>query len=173
MAVRAGWRYRVGLTIFVAGLAAPLAIPLVTSSDLPTAWKTAVSGALAVGVPEIAMVVAAAVMGKEGFAELKLRFGRFLRKYGPPDEVSRGRYRVGLVMFTLPLVLGLLDPYVGGHLPGYGAQRQLWAIAADVVFVASFFVLGGGFWDKLRALFVHTARVVFMSADGEKGDDHE
>ena len=71
MAVRAGWRFPVGVTIFVAGFAAPLAIPLVTSSDLPTAWKTAVSGALAVGVPEIAMVVAAAVMGREGFARLK------------------------------------------------------------------------------------------------------
>ena len=168
-----GWRFRVGVTIFVLGFAAPLAIPLVVASKLPPGWKTVLSGALALGLPEVMMVVAAAVMGEEGFAELKLRFGRFLRKYGPPDEVSRGRYRVGLVMFTLPLVLGLLDPYVGGHLPGYGAHRQLWAIAADVVFVASFFVLGGGFWDKLRALFVHTARVVFMSTDGEKGDNHE
>jgi len=86
--VRGGWRFPVGVTIFVAGFAAPLAIPLVTSSDLSTAWKTAIAGALAVGVPEIMMVVAAAVMGKEGFAELKKRFGRFLKKYGPPDTVT-------------------------------------------------------------------------------------
>ena len=98
----------------------PMPAPLVTSSDLPTAWKTAVSGALAVGVPEIAMVVAAAVMGREGFARLKSQFGRFLKKYGPPEQVGRTRYRTGLTMFTLPLLLAWLGPYLGHHVPGYG-----------------------------------------------------
>jgi len=115
---RAGWRFPVGVTIFVVGFAAPSAIPLVTSSDLPAGWKTAIAGALAVGVPEIMMVAAAAVMGKAGFARLKSQFGRFLKKYGPPEQVSRGRYRVGLGMFTLPLVLAWLAPYLGHHLPG-------------------------------------------------------
>ena len=32
-------------------------------------------------------------------------------------------------------------------------------IAADMIFIASFFVLGGDFWDKLHALFVREARV--------------
>ena len=172
-AVPAGWRFRVGVTLFVAGFAAPLAIPLVTSSNLPTAWKTAVSGALALGVPEIAMVVAAAVMGKEGFAELKRRFGRLLKKYGPPQRVSRARYRVGLVMFTLPLLLAWLGPYLGQHLPGYGAHRLVWAVASDLVFVSGICVLGGEFWDKLRALFVHGARAVFPGTNGRKGKRHE
>jgi len=168
--VRGGWRYPVGVTIFVAGFAAPLAIPLVTSSDLPTAWKTAVAGALALGVPEIMMVVAAAIMGKEGFAELKRRFGRFLVKYGPPERVGRTRYRVGLAMFTLPLLLGWLAPYLGHHLPGYDPRQLIWAVTGDGVFVASLFVLGGEFWDKLRALFVHGARAVLPSRDGgERG----
>ena len=105
MAVRAGWRFRIGVTIFVAGFAAPLGIPLVVASELPAAWKTVLSGALAIGLPEVMMVVAAAVMGKEGFAELKDRFGRFFKKYGPPERVSLTRYRVGLLMFSLPLLL--------------------------------------------------------------------
>ena len=173
MAVRAGWRFPVGVTIFVLGFAAPLAIPLVTSSDLSTAWKTAISGALAVGVPEVMMVVAAAVMGKEGFARLKSQFGRFLKKYGPPERVSQTRYRVGLAMFTLPLLLAWLAPYLGHHLPGYGSHRLVWAIAADLIFVASFFVLGGEFWDKLRGLFVHGARAVFPSTRGGEGGNDE
>jgi hypothetical protein len=170
---RGGWRFPVGVTIFVAGFAAPLAIPLVTSSDLPTAWKTAIAGALAVGVPEIMMVVAAAVMGKEGFARLKSRFGRFLKKYGPPERVSQVRYGVGLAMFTLPLLLAWVAPYLGHHLPGYGGHRLVWAIVGDLVFVAGFFVLGGEFWDKLRGLFVHGARAVFPSRDGGEGEHHE
>ena len=58
-------------------------------------------------------------------------------------------------------------------LPGYGAHCLVWAIAADLAFVASFFVLGGEFWEKLRALFVHGARAVFASTDGGKEGSHE
>jgi len=173
VAVRAGWRFPVGVTIFVAGFVAPLAIPLVTSSDLPAAWKAAVAGVLAVGVPEIMMVVAAAVMGKEGFARLKSQFGRVLRKYGPPERVSRTRYRTGLVMFTLPLLLAWLVPYIGHHLPGYDRHQLIWAVAGDAIFIASFFVLGGEFWDKLRSLFVHGARAVFPGGDGREEGNHE
>ena len=163
------WRFPVGVTIFVLGFAAPLAIPLVTSSDLSTAWKTAISGALAVGVPEVMMVVAAAVMGKEGFAELKRWFGRLLKKYGPPERVSRGRYHTGLVMFAAPILLGWFGPYLHHYLPGFDTHPMWWHVGGDAVFVASFFVLGGEFWDKLRALFVHGARAVFPSRDGEEG----
>jgi len=42
-----------------------------------------------------------------------------------------------------------------------------WHVGGDVVFVASFFVLGGEFWDKLRALFVHGARAVFPNTAEE------
>ena len=163
------WRYRVGLTIFVAGFAAPLAIPLVTSSDLPTAWKTVISGALALGIPEIMMVVAAAVMGKDGFARLKSQFGRVLRKYGPPERVSRARYRTGLVMFTLPLLVGWFGPYLHHHLPAFDRYPMFWLIGGDLMFVTSLVVLGGEFWDKLRSLFVHGARAVFPNTDGEGG----
>ena len=162
-AARAAWRFPLGVTILGVGFAAPLAIPLVTSSDLPTSWKTAISAALAIGLPEIMMLVAVAVMGKEGFAALKRQLGRLLEKHGPPEQVSRTRYRVGLAMFALPLLLGWLAPYLGGHLPGYDSHPLVWGIAGDVVFFGSLFVLGGEFWDKLRSLFVHGARAVFPS----------
>lgn len=155
------WRFPAGVAIFAAGLAAPLAIPLVLGSDLPTAWKTALSAALAVGIPELMMVAAAAVMGREGFAELKRRLGRFFARHGPPQQVSRSRYRLGLVMFGLPLLLGWMGPYLGDHLPGFDSHPAWWAVGGDLVFLMSFFVLGGEFWDKLRALFVHGARAVF------------
>ena len=155
-----GWRFRAGVALFVLGFAAPLAIPLVVASALPTPWKTALSGALALGVPEIMMVVAAAVMGKEGFAELKRRFGRLLKKYGPPERVGGARYRVGLAMFTLPLLVAWLAPYLGHHLPGFETHPMWWHIGGDLVFFSSLFVLGGEFWDKLRALFVYEAKAV-------------
>lgn len=166
------WRFPTGVAIFVIGFCAPLAIPLVAATGLPTGWKTLISGALAVGVPEIMMVIAAAVMGKEGFAELKRRIGAFFRRHGPPDTVNRTRYRIGLAMFASPLLLGWLGPYLSGHLPGFDAHTVWWHIGGDLVFFASFFVLGGEFWDKLRALFVHGARAVFPILEGKQGGNN-
>ena len=39
--------------------------------------------------------------------------------------------------------------------------RVILNIATDVVFIASLFVLGGDFWDKLKALFIFSAKVSF------------
>jgi len=167
----AGWRFPFGVGIFVLGFAAPLAIPLVAQTGWPTAWKTVISGALAVGVPEIMMVAATAVMGKEGFAELKRRIGRFFRRYGPPDDVGANRYKIGLVMFVAPLGLGLLGPYIYHYLPGYESHPLWWHVSGDFMFFASLFVLGGDFWDKLRSLFVHGARVVFPVPEEKRGID--
>jgi hypothetical protein len=82
-----------------------------------------------------------------------------LKKHGPPDRVSRTRYRVGLAMFLSPLVFGWLTPYVEGHIPGYDAYRVFFGVAGDVLLLSSLFVLGGDFWDKIRALFSYDAAV--------------
>ena len=171
--IRSAWRFPTGVAILLLGFVAPATIPLVTATSLPAAWKTPLSGALAVGVPEVMMAIAAAVMGKQGFTELKVRLGGFFRRYGPPDTVGPARYRIGLVMFTLPLLLGWLGPYFHDHLPGFDSHAWWWHVGGDVVFLASLLVLGGDFWDKLRALFVHGARAVFAAAEGVPGEDHE
>ena len=42
------------------------------------------------------------------------------------------------------------------------AGLRLWLnLGLDLTLVISLFVLGGDFWDKVRALFVHEARAVF------------
>ena len=122
----ASWRFPAGVAIFGVGFAAPLAIPLLVASEMPAPWKTAISGVLAVGVPEVMMLLAAAVMGKEGFAELKRRAGRIFARHGPPQQVSRARYRVGLVMFVVPLLLGFFPPTQG---IASGLRQQLLNLA--------------------------------------------
>ena len=155
---RTGWRFRLGLTVLIAGWLSPLLIPLVTRTALATQWKTVISGLLAVGIPEVFTVAAIAIMGKSGYILIKDRIFSFLKKHGPPDRVGLARYRVGLVMFVLPVVFGWLGPY-GAHLiPGYGTHRFVVSLIGDMVFGASFFVLGGDFWDKVRALFIHSAK---------------
>lgn len=153
------WRFRLGVTLFILGLIFPVFIPLVLMIEMSAKLKAAVSGIMAFGIPELLWVVSAAVMGKEGFQTIRDRLFGYLKKYGPPQEVSRTRYRIGLVMFFLPLLFGWLEPYVAPMLPGYETYHLFYNISGDILFISSFFVLGGDFWDKLRSLFIHSKRI--------------
>jgi hypothetical protein len=156
-APQTGWRLQLGLAILIIGFASPLLIPVVTASDLPSGWKTAISGALALGIPEIFSIIAIAIMGRAGFDTIKARFFNFIKRHGPPDRVSKMRYRVGLVMFVLPLLFGWLGLYFAHYIPSYDDYRLAINISGDLLLLSSFLVLGGEFWDKIRALFIHDA----------------
>jgi hypothetical protein len=150
-----GWRFRLGILLFVLGFISPLGIPLVTAMNLSKAWTAILSGLLMLGLPELLWLAAAAIMGKPGFNYLKGKVFSSLKKYAFPETVSRTRYRLGLAMFLVPLLYGWLDPYLSPHIPVMAQQRMVLALAGDVLWLASLFVLGGDFWDKLRALFVY------------------
>jgi len=153
-------RLYIGGAIFIIGFMSPLLVPLITASPLPVGWKTAISGLLLVGIPELAMLVAAAVMGKAGFSYLKQRLFGFLKKHcTPPGAVSAIRYRIGLVLFIFPLLYGWAEPYISGYFPILEEYRLLFAFIGDLFVLCSLFVLGGEFWDKLRALFIYKAKV--------------
>lgn len=156
---RTGWRFRLGLTVLIVGWLSPLLIPVISRTGLATEWKTIISGLLAVGIPELFTLAAIAIMGKAGYNLIKEKIFSFLKKHGPPDRVSLARYRVGLVMFVLPVLFGWLGPYGAHRIPGYETHRFVVSLIGDVMFVASLLVLGGDFWDKVRALFIHNATV--------------
>jgi hypothetical protein len=145
----------------VFGFLSPLFVPLVTASNLSTGWKATISGLLLVGMPEIFMLIAVAILGKPGFNYLKGRIFAFLKRHAPPDTVSRARYRAGLVMFVLSLLTGWLLPYVSHLIPAYEQSRQAINIIGDLILIASFFIMGGDFWDKVRALFIYGAKAQF------------
>jgi hypothetical protein len=153
------WRFRIGFSLFILGFFSPLCIPLVTATNLSTAWKTTLSGLFMLGIPELFWLVAAAIMGKPGFNYIKKKVFGTLKRHALPDKVSRTRYRLGLVMLVIPLLYGWLEPYASPLIPGYEKHHVVLAIAGDVILFASLFVLGGEFWDKLRTLFIYEAKV--------------
>ena len=104
-------KFIIGGALFVGGFLSPLLIPLVTSSDLPGNWKAILSTGLVAGLPEVGMLLAVAVLGKQGFAQLKEMFFSRFRKITEPSAVSLVRYRIGLFMFFIPLLLAWLQPY--------------------------------------------------------------
>ena len=159
--VVAGWRFRLGVALFALSLLGPpVLIPLVAALGLPVAITSAISGAILVG-GEVLLVAAAAVMGKSGYAYIKKRAFGFLKQHGPPREVSRARYRIGLVAFSIPILFGWLSPYADTLIPGYEGNETTFAVVGEAMLLVSLFILGGDFWDKLRELFIHHAKVEF------------
>ncbi len=152
-------RLVLGGAIFVTGFLSPLLVPLVAATGLPTEWKAALSGLLLLGIPELFMLIAVAVLGKPGYDYLKRRMLGLIGRFAPPEKVSPARYRIGLVLFVLPLLFGWLTPYMGHLIPGYEEQRFAFGAVGDLMLFSSLFVLGGGFWDKIRGLFIRDAAV--------------
>ncbi len=156
---RLGWRLPVAVGLFLTAIACPVVGTAILASDASGTWKAA-AGLLFFPIPEVFDVSAIAVLGKPGWEWLKAKLFGLLRRAAPADRVGPTRYRIGLVMFVLPLLLGWLGPYLADRVPELAQSRWLHT-GGDILFLSSFFVLGGDFWDKLRALFVHGARTVF------------
>lgn len=154
-------RLLVGAGVLIFGWLCPLFVPLVLGSNLSGEWKTILSGLLMLGIPELFTLAAVAVLGKSGFGYLKGVLFGLLRRIAPPDAVSLSRYRVGLVMFLLPILFGWVSIYAAGLVPGFSDHSLVFAVTGDAIFLTSLFVLGGDFWDKIRSLFVHGAKAQF------------
>jgi hypothetical protein len=160
---QAGCRVKLGFALFVASIGWPVVIPILPLLGVSTTATAAFSGVMLVAA-EFMLIAGAAIAGKEGFAYIRATVFGFVRSYGPPSEVSRFRYMVGLVMFATPLAFGWAAPYFGHHLPGFEHGQLIYAIVGDVLLLISLFVLGGGFWDKLRSLFMHNAYAVIPAS---------
>lgn len=152
-----------GTIVLVTGFLSPLLIPLVLASELSSTVKSILSGLLAFGIPELFMLLAIAIFGKAGFNYLKRFISLFIRKYGPSDEVSKLRYRFGLILFCIPLIVGLLMPYILFEIELSNNILLSLTIATDLLLLISIFILGGNFWDKLRGLFIHQAIVTIKT----------
>ena len=153
-------RLIIGSVVLIGGFFSPLLISLVLASGWNAAVKTTLSGLLAFGIPEIAMILAIAIMGKAGLDFLKSKFKDFLLKYGPPDQVSPARYKIGLTMFILPFLVGFALPYIQSYSAFLLRNVIPISIILDIVLISSLFVLGGNFWDKLYGLFSYNAKLI-------------
>ncbi len=167
-----GWRIKIGFALFLFSLVGfPLLIPLMALVGVSGTRIAAVTGGLLVAA-ELTMVLGAAIAGKDGFAYIKATVFGVLKRYGPPKTVSRMRYRIGLVMFILPVLLGWAAPYFGDRIPGFETHTMVYAIAGDVLFAISLLVLGGDFWGKLQSLFIHNAYAVIPEKPSATGPAH-
>jgi hypothetical protein len=154
------WRFKLGILSFFAAFA-PHVVTGIMMLTGANARAIATMAAISFTVNKLMLLASVVFLGRPGFNQLKQRLAGVFQQYLMPDEVGPWRYRIGLVMFVVPLVFAWKAPYVTELMQLLGRHSTTAAIITDAIFVASLFVLGGGFWDKLRALFVRTAGVVF------------
>jgi hypothetical protein len=153
---------KVGITLFVLSIILPVAgISAVAAIDLSTTVTATASGVLLFGA-KILGIVAITIMGQPGYTYIKAQVFGFLKRHGPPETVSSLRYRIGLAMFCLPIIFAWASIYISAFIPGFDHNPVAWALGGDILLVTSLFVLGGNFWDKIRALFVYDAQVSFL-----------
>ena len=157
----ASWRLKLGVIIFLLSIIVPAAgIPAVAALDLSVTMMSSFSGALLIG-GEVLGILAVAVMGKPGYLYIKRQVFAFMKRDSPPHKVSRSRYCIGLVMFSIPILFGWVSIYASDYIPGFSHNPLPYAIGGDLLLLVSMFVLGGNFWDKIRALFVYDVEVRF------------
>lgn len=166
-------RLILGGVVFISGFLSPLLIPWVLTLEISTGMISLISGLLAFGIPELFMLIAVGILGKEGFKYLKTKIFGLLKKYGPPDTVSLLRYRIGLVFFLIPIISGFVIPYVLEIIPFVKKNLLIIVISGDVMLLISLFILGGDFWDKIRSLFIFKSRAVLMNDRSQKTNQHD
>jgi hypothetical protein len=150
-----------GIAVLLASLLIPLLGIWVSGLVLPVALKGLIIGVLTFGGPEVLAVIAVALLGKETFDAIIGKVLPFLRRLAPHGSVSRTRYTAGLIMFLLSYIPSVIVAYAPSLLPDISPNRLYICLAGDIFFILSLFVLGGDFWDKLRALFIYDARAEF------------
>lgn len=160
-----GFRFYMGIAVFIASFFM-LPTGLFLQHYVPVHfWRIFVLSVFWVSAP-IMKFSSIAILGKRSYLWIKYKFWHLFVKVTKPHEVSKIRYTIGLVLFCLPVIPNYIMSYAPNIIADAYHWRLIVNISIDAVFIVSLFILGGDFWDKLRALFTYTAKVQFE--DGSK-----
>ncbi len=161
------WRFVLGIALFFAAFVPHVVLGLVIVTGAG-AKVVGTMAAISFTLNKVFLLGSVIVLGRAGFDRLKSHVVGGLRRHVMRDEVGPWRYRIGLVLFVIPLVFAWKAPYVADLMPILGRHSKTVAVITDLIFILSLFVLGGEFWDKLRALFVREATVNLPENDRAK-----
>jgi hypothetical protein len=156
--LRKDWRFYIGVGLMVVALVMPVFALLVPLLDLSVAQSVVAVGVLVGGGPEVICLLAVALLGKETFQYFTYRTKLLLRRTILQTPASKTRYYFGLAINLASWLPLYLYGYMPDALPS-GQSRIAILAGADIVFIASMFVMGGEFWGKFRRIFVWEGRV--------------
>jgi len=147
------WRFYLGIGALALAIIMPVFALLVPLLGLSVAQSALIVGMLIGGGPEVMALIAVALLGKETFRYLLHSLKRFFRTKLLEKSASKGRYYFGLTINIASWIPLYLYGYLPAMMPG-GDMRIYILAAADLSFVASMFIMGGEFWEKVRQIFI-------------------
>jgi len=156
-----GLRFYVGLAVFIASFFMLPTGLVLREFVSDTFWKSFILGVFWISAP-LMKISSIAILGKSSYAWINYQMHYFYHKVAKPHQITPLRYNIGLVMFVLPFLPNYMISFMPHLVPISLFTRYLIIIISDAMFLASLFVLGGDFWDKLRALFVYKAKAKFQ-----------
>lgn len=160
-----GWRRPVGVSLFVLHIILPLiALVVVPILGLPEGTNAILFGLSVVGGPDLLLIAAIAVLGKDGVAQLMSSLGSVVRNVTRWDRVTRRRYIAGLWVLSISLVLPTAilffwnDSIVKvGDQPGWG----YWVLLASTfAFIGAVLSMGAPLWSRIQAIFTWDAEII-------------
>jgi hypothetical protein len=146
-------RYYAGMSALALSVVLPLLGLCVPLLGLPVGISAVLIGGMVAGGPEVLILLAAALLGKDTLHYYLGKFKRTLRDAVIVKPVSKVRYYIGLTIFLVSVVPFYLYGYFPEIMPP-GDTRIYIVAGSDLSFIFSVFLMGGEFWDKLRRLFV-------------------
>lgn len=165
-----GWRRIVGITLFVLHLILPvIALVLVPILGLPTGVSSAVIGLSVVGGPDVLLIAAIAVLGKDGVAELMGKLGSVVRRVTKWDAVTERRYRIGTWVLLISLLLPTVILFVWHDSVKEIDGQPGWAfwllLASTFGFIGAVMSMGAPFWLRVQAVFTWDAEIIIPDPD--------
>jgi len=119
---------------------------------LSSGFSALLVGLFVLGGPELMMILAAAFLGKKMILLCKKAFCKIFKKKAFIRTVSKFRHYFGIFLLFGSVIPLYLNAYLTDWLPTEGHLRHYILLGADVVFILSFFILGGDFWEDFKNL---------------------
>ena len=159
-----GWRRAVGITLFVLHITLPvIALIVVPILGLPSGASAAVIGLSVVGGPDVLLIVAIGVLGKDGVAELMGKLGSVIRRLTKWDAVTERRYRIGgwvlVTSLLLPTVILFFWNDSVKDIDGQPGWAYWLLLASTFGFIGAVMSMGAPFWLRVQALFTWDADI--------------
>ncbi|MGI9642481.1 MAG: hypothetical protein ACR2N9_06835 [Acidimicrobiia bacterium] len=172
----AGWRRAVGVTLFVLHLVLPLiALIVVPILGLPSGTNAILMGASVVGGPDVLLIVAIAILGKDGVSDLMAKFGSVVRRITKWDAVTERRYRIGMWVLLASLVLPTAILFFWSSsiesIEGEAGWGFWLLLASTFAFIGSVLCMGQPFWLRVQAIVTWDAKILIPAPAADTNNE--
>ena len=140
-----------------------IALIVVPIFGFPEGVNAVLIGLSVVGGPDVLLIAAIAMLGRDGVADLMGRFGSVIKRLTEWDAVTRTRYTVGLWIAGLSMVVPTVILFFWhdsiadfGGAPGWG----FWVLLAS-----TFAFMGAPLWSRIEAIVTWDATIILPEDD--------